>query len=131
MSDYAFVHHGKAYTPNGTTVPVQDAEQHNADIERRELEYWNSQPDRMSAYYSFPADRLDRKYREEFSPMLACATVKTCMGKVLGSIVSAHVYRHNLGSRMVAIRVQGSNGAVYSGRASYDHGECINLRKCR
>jgi len=38
MSDYAFVHAGRAYTPNGTTVDPAEVEEHNAAIEAAELE---------------------------------------------------------------------------------------------
>lgn len=110
MCDYALTHEGKNYTP----------------IEAVELAYWATKPDRMFAYYSFPAE-----YRSTFGPLLTGAKVSTWTGKELGIITSARVYQHNFGSRMVAITVTGNNGANYYGRASYDWGTCINLRKCK
>jgi hypothetical protein len=105
MSDYAFVHDGTAYTPNHTDVPTEQAAAHNAEIEARELEHWQSQPDRMLAYYRFPAERTagPRQYRESFRPLLERAEVTTWPGTSLGRIISARVYRHNFGQRFVSI----------------------------
>lgn len=146
MSDYAFVHEGKAFTPNRTAVSVEGAEAHNQAVEAAELAYWQGQPDRMLAYYRFPAEHAQpgqqRAYRSGFSPrlhnyptvgdvLIDQATVTTWPGKYLGTIIAATVYRHNFGSRMVAITVKGSNGAIYHGRASWDWGSCVRLRKAK
>ena len=128
MSDYAFVHNGKAFTPNQTEVEASQAEQHNAQVEAAELAYWQTRPDRMLAYYKLNTGDGPRPYLNSFR---STGTVSTWTGKPLGVITSARVYQHNLGSRMVSVRVRGNNGANYYGRASYDHGECINLRKCK
>lgn len=50
-------------------------------------------------------------------------------GSVLGKIITATVYRHNFGGRFITIRARMFNGVEYVGRASYDNGNCINLRK--
>lgn len=133
MADYAFVMNGKAYTPNQTPVRAEDVAAHNAAIERAELDYWATQPDRMLAYYSFPADRAQgvRGYVGTFDPLLTGARVNTWTGVTIGRVSSAHVYLHNFGSRMIALTVTGTNGANYYGRASWDHGDCITLRKVK
>lgn len=141
MSDYAFVANGKAYTPNGTHVDAANAEAHNAAIEAAELARWQSAPDTQLAYYTFPAERGGQSYRTSFHPViwrndettgeLLRAEVRTWTGKRLGAIITAKVYLHNFGARMVSMRVKGSNGAIYSGRASWDNGTCINLRKVK
>ncbi len=56
-------------------------------------------------------------------------TITTWTGLVLGRVVSHRIYRHNWGGRFIALRAEGTNGAVYAGRASYDGGNCIRLRK--
>jgi hypothetical protein len=108
-------------------------------------------PDRMLAYFHFPAESLPlfgrpRVYRRAFAPCLHTyvnmatpddppyahvATVTTWRGVTLGTITSARVYPHNFGSRMLAITVRGTNGAEYYGRASYDWGQCVTLRRRR
>ena len=155
MSDYAFVHEGKAYTPNGTDLAVDAAADHNAQLERAELARWAEAPDRMLAYYHFPAENLPlfgrpRVYRENFRPCLYTfvnvsgpydqhinngrdheAYVSTWPGTRIGTITAARVYRHNFGGRFVSLRVRGTNGAEYHGRASWDWGQCVMLRKVK
>lgn len=137
MSDYAFVHDGKAYTPNRTPVPASDAVAHNAAIEARELAQWATQPDRQLAYFAFPQEddpiipTHGRPYRRDFAPSVIGATVSTWTSKPLGRIVSARVYYHNFGGRFVSLKVEGNNGATYYGRASYDNGSCVYLRKAK
>ena len=134
MSDYAIVHNGRAFTPNGASVAPESVETHNAVIEASEIDWWTTKPERMLAYYSFPTENEHREahhYRNRFSPRLENAVVTTWQGKVLGAIAEAHVYPHNFGSRMVAISVCGNNGANYYGRASWDNRSCINLRRIK
>ena len=132
MSDYAFVHDGKAFTPNQTTVKVEDVATHNSAIEQAQLDAWSHRPDSMMAYYSFPYEKgQQRPYRETFHPCVVDATVSLWTGKTLGTIIEARVYRHNFGSRMVSMRIKGTNGATYYGRASYDWGQCIHLHKAK
>jgi hypothetical protein len=131
--DYGFSHEGKVFTPNGTSVSPEDNDTRNADIERQQLADWAEQPDCFVAYYAFlTKQQIGRTYRPTFYPLIseeACVT--TWLGTRLGDIVSARVYQHNFGSRMVAICVQGTNGAEYYGRASWDNGEVIKLRKVK
>lgn len=126
MSDYAIVHNGIAYTPNGGSTPAQAAgiEARNKVIEQTELVKWAGKPARMLAYMT----SSDRHVSAERSDP---QTVTTWMGSVLGTITSARVYRHNFGGRMVSIRVMGNNGATYYGRASWDNGTCIMLIRCK
>jgi hypothetical protein len=139
MSDYGFVHDGKVFTPNGTTnVSVTDSDTRNKAMEQGELAEWQTAPDRFLAYYRFPTDSHTKRYQASwraepspFAPDSRGAIVTTWLGTKLGDITSARVYRHNFGSRMVAITVKATNGATYHGRASWDHGECITLRKSK
>jgi hypothetical protein len=143
MADYGFVHDGKVYTPNQTAVDSTEVDARNKAIEKGELTYWQGKPDRMLAYYSFPAEHYKtiaqheaRTYRRSFEPALSIvglepAIVKTWLGTKLGRVVRARVYSHNFGGRMLSITVQGTNGAMYYGRASWDNGTCINLRRAK
>jgi hypothetical protein len=113
MSDYGYVHDGKVYTPNGTPdISTEKNERRNAELEAAELRAWAEQPDTHLAYYDEKTGR-----------------VTTWGGVLIGRITTSHVYRHNFGSRMITMRVIGTNGATYHGRASYDWGSCIRLRK--
>lgn len=108
----------------------------NKAMETRELELWETKPERFTAYYRFIQNEIDtakqaRYGRQRFYPSLSGASVSTWLGTRLGTIIEARVYPHNLGGRFVSLRVRGSNGAVYYGRASWDNGEVINLRKAK
>jgi hypothetical protein len=125
--DYGFTHEGKVFTPNGTTgIDTADNETRNKQIEAHELAAWKTCPDGVLAYYKLAAeDNPNRQYRESF---VSHGIVSTWLGTQIGTITHARGYRHNFGSRMVAIQVTGTNGAKYYGRASYDWGQCVRLR---
>ena len=149
--DYGFAHNGIVHTPNGTAgISASSSDARNAAISADALKCWETRPERFTGYYSFPAESLPlfgrpRTYRAEFAPCLhtfvnvapgetghglankAVATLWT--GEIIGRITSARVYRHNFGARMVSITVKGTNGATYYGRASWDNGTVINLRR--
>jgi hypothetical protein len=127
--DYGFAHEGKVFTPSGTELSAADNAARNAALTAAELAHWSTQPDTMIGYFDFPAEDGPRMYRERFRPLLAGAKVSTWMGDVLGVVIDANVYRHNLGGRFVSLRIRGNNGAVYHGRASWDGGTVIRLRK--
>ncbi len=113
--DYGFTHNGAVFTPNGTQgIPAADSDARNREIERTELEAFAAQPERVLAYYD-----------------IGKGTVTTWLGTQIGTIITSHAYRHNYGGQFVSLRVRGTNGATYYGRASYDGGNCINLRKVR
>lgn len=132
MADYGFVHEGRVYTPNATSgLDASTNEERNQAIEAAELARWEAQPDRQVAYFRFPAETGGGLYRPAFRPQLADAHVTTWPGTRIGTIVNARVYRHNFGGRFIAIRVRGTNGAEYVGRASYDNGTVVHLRKVR
>jgi hypothetical protein len=115
MADYGFVHEGKVFTPDGTPhVNPTDSDARNRAIERAELEVWDGGPDSFVAYYD------DKR-----------GTITTWLGTHIGDITSSSVYGHNFGSRMISVRVTGTNGVKYYGRASYDNGNCVTLRKLR
>jgi hypothetical protein len=130
---------GRTFSPDGEVklTPEQVAE-HNATVAACELEHWATKPDHFSpAYYAFPSEDEHaqrtgpRTYRAEFFPFRNGATVTTWAGVTLGEIIYAKVYRHNMGGRMVAIRVRGTNGAAYYGRGSWDNGNVIGLRRIK
>jgi hypothetical protein len=113
--DYGFEHDGTIYTPNGTPgVPATTNTDRNMAIEQAELAAWALRPERQLAYYD------DRK-----------GIVTTWPGTIIGTIVSSNVYRHNMGGRFISLRVKGTNGAEYAGRASYDWGTCVGLKRCK
>lgn len=129
---YAITHEGRTFTPEGKAdLAPATVEAHNRELEAHELANWEGKPDRALGYYSFPASPSGGQYRAEFRPLIAGATVSTWPGTVIGRITDARVYRHNFGQRFVAIRVLGTNGAEYWGRASWDGGNAIILRKVR
>ena len=126
MSDYGFVHNGKTFTPNETIgVTPEDNDTRNRAIEEAELAEWRMRPQSMLAYYSLVGPK---QYRADFRTH---GTVSTWLGTTLGDVVEAHVYPHNFGSRMVSLRVRATNGAEYYGRASYDWGSCVVLRRVK
>lgn len=97
--DYTFTHDA-----------VADIKAHNAALEAAEMARWETQPAVVVAYYTDTG-------------------VTTWTGKPLGTIITSRVGRHNFGGRVISMRVKGSNGATYYGRASYDNGNAITLRK--
>lgn len=107
----------------------------NAAVESSELAYWRERPEHFSpAYYCFPHEGKAVSppvYRSSFYPPLNEATVTTWQGSTLGTIIHAIVYRHNFGGRMVSLTVRGTNGATYHGRASWDYGNVVRLRKVK
>ncbi len=129
--DYGFEHNGKVFTPDGTVgiAPGENAARNEA-LQQAELAEWATKPKTFLAYYHFPTERIDDRiaFRRDFYPRLTGAYITCWPGAVIGRIVRAHVYRHGLGYRFVAITVEGNNGATYHGRASWDNGSCINLR---
>ena len=133
MSDYGFVHEGRVFTPDQSTIDPAENLARNQAIEAAELAHWAGRPDRMIGYYHF-GEGIDGRQLE--IPRTARylgddSHVTTWPGTRIGRIVSARVYRHNFGARFVSIRVIGSNGAEYYGRASFDGGSVIRLRKAR
>jgi len=131
--DYGFAHHGTIYTPNGSTVDPAENDARNAAIESAELDHWAMRPDTMTAYYTFGKGITAQDLMVTHSPRYFNhdCIVTTWTGRKLGQIVSAKVYRHNFGGRFVSLRVFGTNGAEYYGRASYDWGSVIRLRRVK
>lgn len=103
----------------------------NRETERILLAEWQTQPDRMIAYYKFAEGCRPDSLHLHTARTLADCIVTTWLGTKIGTITRANVYRHNLGSRFVTIRVRGTNGAEYYGRASWDWGDCIVLRRAK
>lgn len=131
--DYGFTHEGRVFTPNGTTgISPAENDARNRALTAAELEHWRTNPDRMRAYYKFPLGlRPAIRYRGECYPYLTDASVTTWTGEHLGTITAARVYQHNFGGRFVSVRVRSITGAEYHGRASWDWGNCILLRRCK
>lgn len=139
--------HG-AYTPDGKiATTAEDAARINAETDAAELAAWAERPERFEpAYFHFPTEQTDtstgrtpRTYTRRFAPLLGdrrtdprqWASVTTWNGSLLGYIVDARVYAHNFGGRMVSLTVQGTNGARYYGRASWDGGTVVRLRRVK
>lgn len=129
MADYGFEHNGQVFTPNGSAVAIEDNTARNAAIEQAELAHWRMRPREMSCYYRSVPEPIGRSYREAFR--FGGGSVTTWTGATLGTIINARVYRHNFGARMVSMRVRGTNGAMYHGRASWDNGDCIRLHRSK
>jgi hypothetical protein len=140
--DYGFTHQGKTFTPNGTQgITPAENDDRNKTIERAELARWQTAPDTFVAYYTFPqgTDARVNRFAElkQRNYELWCAgetragdaSCTTWLGTKIGTIVSARVYRHNLGGRFVCLQVRGTNGASYYGRASWDNGTVVRLRR--
>ena len=110
------------------------AQQHNERVEAEVLAYWRTRPERMVGYFTFPAEgeRLAH-WADTFRPSLTDASVTTWMGAELGAIIDARVYTtHGAASgRMVALRVRATDGTEYYGRASWDNGTCVVLRRAK
>jgi len=129
--DYGFEHAGKVFTPNGTPgIAPAENDARNRELEARELAHWAEQPERMVAYYRIP-DVIRNSQNRIVSWSTTDAVITTWRGTVLGKITSVSLYRHNFGGWFVAIRARGTNGAMYAGRASWDWGDVINLRKVK
>lgn len=102
----------------------------NAATEAAELATWATKPDTFTAYYAFPAKPVIGGKVILGHPSWAKAFVSTWMGTILGRITSARIYKHNFGGKMTTIRVTGTNGAHYYGRASWNS-DVITLRKVK
>jgi len=109
-----------------SVAPDDKDQDHNRAVEAEELERWKGQPEIALGYYRVPR-QAGQLYRELFSGQ--GGTITTWLGTEIGTIVQYRVYPHNFGGRMIAIAVAGSNGVHYHGRASYDGGSCVWLRK--
>ena len=95
-----------------TTSTQAEVDDRNKATEQRQLFAWSLGPREDVMYY-------DEKKK----------IVTTWLGTMTGEIMRQQVSRHNFGGRMISMAVLGTNGAWYHGRASYDHGTCIRLRK--
>jgi hypothetical protein len=113
---YVFEHEGKQYDPTGKTS-VESAEEHNAGLERAELAFWQTKPERFAAYIS-KKDGRD--------------IPTTWLGTQIGCVIEASKFRNNLtGSRMTHVRVRGNNGATYHGSFGSDWSQLVRLRRCK
>lgn len=113
---------------------AMDAETRNRQAERDELRRWANAPGIHVAYFFPLGDGVGHSgtqpYRDTFWPSIRDAVVTTWLGTRLGVITSAKVTTGILG-RLVSMRVTGTNGARYYGRASWDNGNVITLRKLK
>lgn len=113
MPDYGFVHDGRVLTPDQTPgFSPETTDARNRALEVEELACWQTAPERFVAYYT-------------------TKTVSTWLGTIIGTVLSYTIYTSNFGGRLIAFRMRGTNGAEYWGRASYDDGSIVRLRKCR
>jgi hypothetical protein len=123
---------GEVFSPDGKVKPMSDAEvsTHNQQQDLADVAYAQSKPDKLVVYYNFPSlPPTTQVYSRAFRPMLTGAHVTTWLGTTLGPIVSAHVYQQNRG-RMVSLRAN-IHGQLYYGRASWDNGSIVRLRKAK
>lgn len=128
MSDYGFEHDGKVFTPNGTPgISPEENTDRNRAIEVAELEHWKTHPDRGIAYFKLwgGMDGTPGGFGTHPGDV-----VTTWLGTDIGSITSVSVYRHNFGGRFISLRCR-IHGVEYYGRASYDNGSIIRLRRAK
>lgn len=131
MRDYGFVHEGQVFTPNATPgITAAENLTRNQAIEAAELRAWDGKPAVVLAYYQFTPTPTPDRYLRSFR-IAGTGTVTTWMGTKLGTITAARVYTHNFGGRFVSMRVRGTNGAEYYGRASWDWGSVIRLHRAK
>lgn len=112
--DYGIEHEGKVYTPNGTNVRPDDNAKRNAEIERAELKEWRTKPDRWAGYV----------VKGRFTTWLG-----TDIGRVEVTSHWSQWSRHLGLCTMTAIRVHGTNGAVYHGRYGSDWAQLCRVRR--
>lgn len=101
----------------------------NEQTDAAQLAAWAEKPYAFTCYFIFPA--AFKTTQSGFQPSMGSAEVITWMGAKLGDIIEARVFGHSFGWRMVTMRVKGTNGATYAGRASWDNGNVINLRRVK
>jgi hypothetical protein len=87
--------------------------------------------DRYTVYYNFPDQPSGGVYQRNFHVSTQRAHVTNWLGRTLGRIEHARVFGHNFGGRVVTMRVVMFDGSRWSGRASWDNGTCITLRKAK
>ena len=112
-----FKGHG-TFTPDGK-VKIRDVDAHNAEIERVELEAWASVPDHFYGYDSNTSALI-----------ITGPKITTWLGTPIGTVIQRRTYRNALtSSRMTALRIRGTNGAIYHGR----HGDSdfVRIHKCK
>lgn len=111
--DYAFVHGGKAFTPNKTALESGEVSAHNAVLESAELVEWSKRPDCWQVYVT------NTWY------------VSTWTGVVLGTIIARRSYQNNFGAKIESVRVKATNGAIYYGRYGADWSQLCRVRKAK
>ena len=97
--------------PGPLVDPVTTEGRHTA-LEAIELADWQTAPASFVGYYT-------------------TKTVSTRSGTVIGTVLSYTIYTGHSGGRLITLRMRGTNGAEYWGRASYDNGSVVKLRKVR
>ena len=112
--EYLIEFEGKQFSPNGMLDEPVNIEDHNKELERQELEYWATKPDRWHCYV------------HPSKPEVTSFT-----GAILGRIVKRTTYRSNIARHITAITVQGDNGATYYGRFGSDWSQLCRLRKAK
>jgi len=128
MSGYIFEFQGQQFTPEGA-VTVPSTAEHNAVLAQQELTAWQTRPDHWAGYVTFPATypvSVAKPYEQQR------VTLTTWMGELLGHGYVTGVFRNNLtGSRTVAIRVRGTNGATYIGRFGDEWSQLCRVRRVK
>lgn len=117
MAGYVIEHEGMQFDPDGRTN-VEDAVEHNRQLEAAELAYWQTKPDRTSAY-------IFKRDSGVYEPT-------TWRGTALGTIVERRSHKNNLtGTRMTYVKIRGNNGATYYGTFGSDWSQLVRLRKMK
>ena len=117
---YALEFQGAAFTPEGKQ-PIPDVKAHNQEVERQEIEWLKTGPDKVLLYVHFTATELERPNIHTW----------------LGTVVSTHCYigpRRQMGfgrhtyRRGVTCRIF---GVLYHGWYMESSGDYCRLRKAK
>ena len=85
----------------------------------------------MIGYFDFPGDSVGGLWRTEYYPSLAGARLTNGRDTTLGVVTQAHIYSTGFHRRMVVLRMRATDGTEYYGRASWDNGTCVVLRRAK
>lgn len=134
MSDYAFVHEGQAFTPDGRLPAATDADAHNRDTEAREIAWLKTAPERVFLYVTMPAAYDSKAYPAGRVQPLSGTRVHTWLGTDVATNVvigMSYTIRGGFGTsrrRSVSCRIF---GVRYVGTYYESSGDYCRLRKAK
>lgn len=116
--EYAIVHDGKVFTPDGKDIPpIEEVEENNLKIDKDLLDLFAKQPNSFWGYIK-PEER----------------EVTTFLGVHLGTVKFGNWYRNGFGGfRRRYFRLYATNGCQYVGVEAngYTSGNLVRFRKVK